>query len=103
MAAPVKRSYTVSEHQDRFIARQVENGRFANSSEVVRAALRLLEDRETKLAELRALIDEADASVAAGRVTTYANSQKLIDKIIQRSEERLAREGSNTPTTPRRT
>ena len=91
MAAPVKRSYTVSEHQDRFIAGQVENGRFANSSEVVRAALRLLEDRETKLAKLRAMIDEADADVAAGRVTMIDDIDAWAEDVIRRGRERSAR------------
>lgn len=50
-------------HFDGFIQEQIARGRFQNASEVVRAALRLLEDRETSLAERRAnlkqTIDEA--------------------------------------------
>lgn len=41
-------------HFDGFIQEQIARGRFQNASEVVRAALRLLEDRETSLAERRA-------------------------------------------------
>lgn len=43
-------------HFDRFVQEQVEGGRFQNVSEVVRAALRLLEDSEASQAERRAAI-----------------------------------------------
>lgn len=43
-------------HFDGFVQQQIENGRFQNASEVVRAALRLLEDQETSLAERRAIL-----------------------------------------------
>jgi antitoxin ParD1/3/4 len=43
-------------HFDRFVQEQVEVGRFQNVSEVVRAALRLLEDAEVSAAERRAAI-----------------------------------------------
>ncbi|MGU3494018.1 type II toxin-antitoxin system ParD family antitoxin [Xanthobacteraceae bacterium A53D] len=50
-------------HFEAFIARQIEEGRFQNASEVVRAGLRLLEDHELshaeRLAELKRQIDEA--------------------------------------------
>lgn len=48
---------------DRFVHRQVASGRFASSSEVIRAGLRLLEDaereRETKREALRAWLRES--------------------------------------------
>jgi antitoxin ParD1/3/4 len=40
------RSFALGEHFERFIEERVSSGRFNNASEVVRAALRLLEDRE---------------------------------------------------------
>lgn len=58
------RSFALGERFERFIDRQVKNGRFNNASEVVRAGLRLLEDdeqtRRLKIADLRAMVDEAD-------------------------------------------
>ncbi|TWB53180.1 antitoxin ParD1/3/4 [Rhizobium sp. ERR 922] len=39
-------SFALNEHYERFIKRQIESGRYNNASEVVRAALRLLEDQE---------------------------------------------------------
>ena len=40
------RSFALGEHFERFIEERVSSGRFNNASEVVRASLRLLEDRE---------------------------------------------------------
>jgi antitoxin ParD1/3/4 len=55
---PRNTSVTLGEHFDRFIARQIKAGRFESKSEVVRAAMRLLEEHEKKVATLRqALID----------------------------------------------
>ena len=41
------RSFALGEHFDELIDRRVRSGRYNNASEVVRAALRLLEDEET--------------------------------------------------------
>lgn len=55
-------SITLGAHFDNFIAEQLENGRFASTSEVVRAGLRLLEETESKLERLRRLLDEGEQS-----------------------------------------
>ena len=49
-----KKSFVVGDRYDAFIAKQVAEGRFNNSSEVVRAGLRILEDHENRLAAMRA-------------------------------------------------
>lgn len=53
-------SVALSTHFEHFIREQVESGRFNNASEVVRAGLRLLEDRQQqdalKLEALRAAV-----------------------------------------------
>ncbi len=41
-------------HFEQFVAKQIDDGRFQNASEVVRAGLRLLEDQEVSRAERRA-------------------------------------------------
>lgn len=55
-------SITLGEHFDSFIAEQLRSGRYRSTSEVVRAALRLLEDSETKLGTLRKLLEEGENS-----------------------------------------
>ncbi len=51
-------SVTLGEHFEGFITKQIEEGRFESKSEVVRAAMRLLEEHEQKVVALRqALID----------------------------------------------
>jgi antitoxin ParD1/3/4 len=55
-------SVTIGQHFEAFIAQQIENGRFASASEAVRAGLRLLEEREMKLAALRRAIEEGENS-----------------------------------------
>ena len=58
-------SITLGDHFDGFISEQVSEGRYASASEVVRAALRLFEDNERKLAALRRLLEEGEQSGTA--------------------------------------
>lgn len=46
-------SFSLDEHYSDFIDEEVASGRYRSASEVVRSALRLLEDRETRLRALR--------------------------------------------------
>jgi antitoxin ParD1/3/4 len=55
-------SIALGDHFTTFLAEQVATGRYGSASEVVRAGLRLLEENEARLQELRALIDEGEAS-----------------------------------------
>ncbi|MFF0458454.1 type II toxin-antitoxin system ParD family antitoxin [Nocardia africana] len=51
-------SFSLDDHYSAFIDDEVASGRYRSASNVVRSALRLLEDRETHLRALRqALID----------------------------------------------
>lgn len=60
-------SVALSSHFEDFIRRQVESGRFNNASEVVRAALRLLEEREAEqAAKLHALREAIATGLASG-------------------------------------
>jgi antitoxin ParD1/3/4 len=87
-----KRSIVIGEYFDGFIESQIASGRFNNASEVVRAALRLLENEEAKLAELRALIAEGDADIAAGRYTIVDSVDDLVADIIEQGKRRLSAE-----------
>ena len=62
---PKNTSITLGEHFDGFISQQIAEGRYASTSEVIRAASRLLEDNEQKLATLRKLLKEGENSGTA--------------------------------------
>jgi antitoxin ParD1/3/4 len=50
------RNINLTDQLDRFVERQVSSGRYSNASEIVRDALRLLEERDLELmAKLKAL------------------------------------------------
>ena len=55
-------SVSIGDHFIGFIEAQVKEGRYGNASEVVRAGLRLLEEREAGLAALRASLVEGEES-----------------------------------------
>lgn len=55
-------SVVIGLEQDKFLREMVAAGRFATTSEAVRAGLSLLEERELALAALRKAIDEGEAS-----------------------------------------
>lgn len=59
-------SMTLGAHWEGFIKREIESGRYASASEVVRAALRELEERSKSLEALRAHLAEGAQEAAAG-------------------------------------
>jgi len=58
-------SVSLGDHIGSFISHQIQAGRFASASEAVRAGLRFLEERETKLEVLRRALQEGEASGSA--------------------------------------
>lgn len=59
-------SVTLGEHWEGFIRTQIESGRYATASEVLRESLRLMERRDAKIEALRAAIEEGLASPLDG-------------------------------------
>jgi antitoxin ParD1/3/4 len=55
-------SVTLGDHFADFIDERVQQGRYGSASDVVRAGLRLLEEREAKLDLLRAALVEGEQS-----------------------------------------
>ena len=56
-----------------FVAGLVETGRYNSKSEVLREGVRLIQERETKLAALDASIDRGLADADAGRTSDAAS------------------------------
>ncbi len=61
-------SYTLGQHFEALIKDLVAGGRYNNASEVVRDGLRMIEDRERRLAGLDAALARGLADADAGRV-----------------------------------
>lgn len=62
-------SADLGEQLEAFVSRMVTSGRYNSKSEVLREGVRLIQERETKLAALNAALDRGLADVEAGRVT----------------------------------
>ena len=71
---PRNTSVTLGEHFERFIAKQIKSGRFESKSEVVRAAMRLLEEHEKKVTALRQALVEGEQS---GEAVPFVLSEVL--------------------------
>lgn len=82
----VAKTYVVGERYEAFISSQLSNGRFNNASEVVRAGLRLLEDYESRLESIRAMVAEGDASIAAGKGIEINNIDDLTAEISKQRQ-----------------
>jgi antitoxin ParD1/3/4 len=76
---------------DAIVDQQLATGHYRSADEVVRAGLQLLQasepEGEAELEELRRLIAEGDADIAAGRVYTYASAEEFMADIIAEGEK----------------
>lgn len=59
-------SISLGDHFESFINRQIDSGRYESVSEVVRASLRLLEEREKSIGALRQALVDGENSGDAG-------------------------------------
>jgi antitoxin ParD1/3/4 len=87
------RNVSLPEKLDQFITAKVKSGDYANASEVMRTALRVLEkeerEYEEKMAVLRAAIAEGDASPDAEE-GVFERLDAYIKKLAAEKEESLA-------------
>jgi antitoxin ParD1/3/4 len=88
------RNVSLTKELDQFIAAKVEAGLYANASEVMRTALRLLEkeerEYEEKLAALRTAIAEGDASEDAEE-GVFERLFAYIDDLAAKKEEDIGK------------
>lgn len=61
----------LGQHFHAFVDEQLATGRYQSADEVIRAGLRLLEDNEKQLLELRALIEAGDKQIRNGEFADY--------------------------------
>ena len=71
---------------EEFVKQKVESGLYSSASEVVRDALRLLDEKEKKLADLRQAIQEGlDSGPAIDGEVFFAELRKKIEALKQQA------------------
>lgn len=82
-------SVSLGDHFEGLVKGLVENGRYNNASEVVRDGLRMVEEREHRLAALDRALGIGLADEAAGRVKPIEDvAARLIAKYARMTEDR---------------
>lgn len=76
---PRTTSVTIGDHFSGFIDNKIKEGRYGSTSEAVRAALRLLEEDETKLEAIRAKLAVGEAQLERGE---FIDGDKFIAELI---------------------
>ncbi len=81
----VTTSLTLGEHWEAFIKREIDSGRYSSASEVVRAALRELEDRGKRLEALRQHLVEGAKQVTRKDFIDDFDIQDVISRAKSRA------------------
>jgi antitoxin ParD1/3/4 len=79
-------SVALSSHFEAFIQEQVKSGRYNNASEVVRAALRLLEDQQ---ARAKMQQEEVRAAIAAGLASGQGKPAEAVFERLEAKYRKL--------------
>ena len=78
-------SYTLGDHFESFVKEQVEGGRYASASEVIRDGLRLLEEEQLKR---QAVLDGLRGEIEKGR---RSGRPKPATEVLDRLERKYAK------------
>ena len=82
---------------EQMVREKVESGRYNNASEVVREGLRLIEERDHRLAKLRSLMQEGFDQIVRGEFVEV--NEEYFDQVDREVDEELALEQSRNVTT----
>ncbi len=74
-------SLSLGEHWEVFIKNEVNSGRYGSASEVVRDALRGMEERKSKLAALRGHLSEGAAQARNGEYVKDYSIETIISNL----------------------
>jgi len=72
-------SLSLGEHWEMFIKNEISSGRYGSASEVVRDALRNLEERKSKLEALRLHLAEGEEQARRGEFVTDYSIESVIE------------------------
>ena len=78
---PKNTSMSLGDHFADFIDTQVQSGRYGSASEVVRDALRHMEERSSKLAALRIHLAEGEAQAEKGEFVEDFSMETLLAEL----------------------
>ncbi len=74
-------SLSLGEHWEVFIKNEISSGRYGSASEVVRDALRSMEERKSKLEALRAHLSVGEQQAKAGEFVEDFSMDALINDL----------------------
>ena len=74
-------SLSLGEHWETFIKNEISSGRYGSASEVVRDALRAMEERKSRLDALRAHLSQGAQQARAGDFVDGFSMDSLIDDL----------------------
>lgn len=78
-------SLSLGEHWEVFIKNEVSSGRYGSASEVVRDALRVMEERKTRLEALRAHLAQGAEQARSGDFVEGFSMVGLIEELDRES------------------
>lgn len=82
-------SANLGQHLETYVTSLIKSGRYSSRSEVLREGIRLVEEREKRLAALDAAISRGLADANDGRVTPLEEvAERLTAKYRKMAEER---------------
>ena len=80
-------TYQLDKHEQNFVRRMVETGRFPDAKAVIQAGLETSMKQIDDLENLRDAIAQGDADIEAGRTYEYSNAEEMIADILDLEQD----------------